>query len=206
MAGTLNAIAASRAKRQWASCRLQRGRSPELRHNAGAMKGELDDIDRRILGLLQADGRLTHVALAAQVGLSRSAVQERVARLEREGVIQGYTIRLGRRSAAPGLRAYLLLRGGPSHDRVARMLESFPEVKVADSVSGAIDPPSSVFSVLRTRMLPIWPELRTCVPPQAFKSKSEMSISRICPSRGGSLRTPISTSAGSTPKGPILRQ
>jgi Lrp/AsnC family leucine-responsive transcriptional regulator len=103
------------------------------------MKGELDDIDRRILGLLQADGRLTHVALAARVGLSRSAVQERVARLERDGVIQGYTIRLGRPSAVPGLRAYLLLRGGPSHDRVARMLESFPEVKVADSVSGAID-------------------------------------------------------------------
>jgi Lrp/AsnC family transcriptional regulator, leucine-responsive regulatory protein len=103
------------------------------------MKVDLDDTDRRILGELQADGRLTHVALAARVGLSRSAVQERVARLEREGVILGYTIRLGRPNAVPGLRAYLMIRGGASHDRVAKMLESFPEVKVADSVSGEID-------------------------------------------------------------------
>lgn len=103
------------------------------------MKVDIDDTDRRILGELQADGRLTHVALAARVGLSRSAVQERVARLEREGVIQGYTVRLGRPGAAPGLRAYLLMRGGPSHERVIKALEGFPQVKVADSVSGDID-------------------------------------------------------------------
>lgn len=103
------------------------------------MKVDLDDTDRRILGELQADGRLTHVALAARVGLSRSAVQERVARLERERVIVGYTIRLGRPNAAPAMRAYLLIRGGASHDRVAKLVESFPEVKVADSVSGDID-------------------------------------------------------------------
>jgi DNA-binding Lrp family transcriptional regulator len=103
------------------------------------MKVDLDDTDRRILGALQADGRLTHVALAARVGLSRSAVQERVARLEREGVIQGYTVRLGRPGAVAGLRAYLLVRGGASHDHVVRTLESFPEIKVADSVSGDID-------------------------------------------------------------------
>lgn len=103
------------------------------------MRVDLDDIDRRILGELQADGRLTHVALAARVGLSRSAVQERVARLEREGVILGYTVRLGRPASAPGLRAYLLVRGGASHDRVVRAVQAFPEVKVADSVSGDID-------------------------------------------------------------------
>jgi Lrp/AsnC family leucine-responsive transcriptional regulator len=103
------------------------------------MKVDLDDIDRRILGELQADGRLTQVALAARVGLSRSAVQERVARLEREGVIAGYTVRLGRPGAAPGLRAYLLVRGGASHDRVVKALQVLPAVKVADSVSGEID-------------------------------------------------------------------
>jgi Lrp/AsnC family transcriptional regulator, leucine-responsive regulatory protein len=103
------------------------------------MKVDIDDTDRQILGELQADGRLTHVALAARVGLSRSAVQERVARLEREGVIQGYTVRLGRPGAVPGLRAYLLVRGGPSHERVIKALDGLPQVKVADSVSGEID-------------------------------------------------------------------
>lgn len=100
---------------------------------------KLDETDRQILRELQADGRLTHVALAARVGLSRSAVQERIARLEDGGVILGYTVRLGRPGAPAGMRAYIHVRGGSSHDRVAKALESLPEVKVADSVSGDID-------------------------------------------------------------------
>jgi DNA-binding Lrp family transcriptional regulator len=99
----------------------------------------MDDLDRRILAELNADARLTQVALAARVGLSRSTVQERIKRLEREGVIQGYTLRLGLKTR-PGLRAYLLIKGdGPSHERAVRMAESIPEVRVADSVGGEID-------------------------------------------------------------------
>lgn len=102
-------------------------------------KTPLDETDRRLLAELQADGRLTQVALAARVGLSRSAVQERIARLEREGVIRGYTVRLGERQSQPGVRAYLLVRGGASHERAVKMMEALPEVVVADSVSGDID-------------------------------------------------------------------
>jgi Lrp/AsnC family leucine-responsive transcriptional regulator len=102
-------------------------------------KTHLDETDRRLLAELQADGRLTHVALAARVGLSRSTVQERIARLERTGVIRGYTVRLGDSQPAPHLRAYLLVRGGASHERAVKLLEGFPEVQVADSVSGEVD-------------------------------------------------------------------
>ena len=102
-------------------------------------KSLLDETDRRLLAELRADGRLTHVALAARVGLSRSAVQERIGRLERAGVIRGYTVRLADPAAAPGVRAYLLIRGGASHERAVKVLEGFPEVRVADSVSGDID-------------------------------------------------------------------
>ena len=102
-------------------------------------KTHLDDIDRRLLAELQADGRLTHVALAARVGLSRSAVQERIARLERAGVILGYSVRLGEPGTSTGLRAYLLIKGGASHERAVKLLEGFPEVTVADSVSGEVD-------------------------------------------------------------------
>ncbi|HJW09357.1 MAG TPA: Lrp/AsnC family transcriptional regulator [Holophagaceae bacterium] len=99
----------------------------------------LDELDRRILAELKADARLSQVALAARVGRSRSAVQERIRRLERDGVIQGYTLRLAL-ERAPGIRAYLLLKGsGPSHERALKTLEGFPEVRVADSVSGDID-------------------------------------------------------------------
>jgi len=52
---------------------------------------ELDDIDRRILGALQAEGRLAMVDLAERVGLSPTPCQRRVRRLEQEGVVAGYT-------------------------------------------------------------------------------------------------------------------
>jgi Lrp/AsnC family transcriptional regulator, leucine-responsive regulatory protein len=102
-------------------------------------KSLLDETDRRLLAELRADGRLTHVALAARVGLSRSAVQERVSRLERAGIILGYTVRLADPAASAGIRAYLLVRGGASHERAVKALQGFPEVRVADSVSGDID-------------------------------------------------------------------
>lgn len=51
----------------------------------------LDRIDRRILELLTLDGRLSHTAIAKEVGLSGPAVHERVRKLELRGVIAGYT-------------------------------------------------------------------------------------------------------------------
>ena len=51
----------------------------------------LDRIDRRILRALQQDGRITFSELAKRVGLSTSPCLERVRRMEREGVIAGYT-------------------------------------------------------------------------------------------------------------------
>jgi len=51
---------------------------------------KLDDIDRKILDLLQKDARISNKALALEVGLSVSPTYERVKRLEREGYIRGY--------------------------------------------------------------------------------------------------------------------
>lgn len=51
----------------------------------------LDAIDRQILQLLRADGRMSHAQIAKEVGLSGPAVHERVRKLEQRGVIEGYT-------------------------------------------------------------------------------------------------------------------
>jgi DNA-binding Lrp family transcriptional regulator len=51
---------------------------------------QLDSIDREILSLLQAEGRMTNVELAARVGLTAPPCLRRVRALEEEGVIRGY--------------------------------------------------------------------------------------------------------------------
>ena len=54
----------------------------------------LDRLDRKILGVLQADGRISNLKLAEAVHLSPTAVLERVKRLTRDGYILGYEARL----------------------------------------------------------------------------------------------------------------
>lgn len=67
----------------------------------------LDRIDRNILRALQADGRLTNVALAKQVNLSPTPCLERVRRLEREGYIRGYAARLDPMRLDAGLTVFV---------------------------------------------------------------------------------------------------
>ncbi len=55
------------------------------------MAAGLDRIDRQILTLLRQDGRMSHAAIAKEVGLSGPAVHERVRKLEQNGIIAGYT-------------------------------------------------------------------------------------------------------------------
>ncbi|TCS60685.1 Lrp/AsnC ligand binding domain-containing protein [Varunaivibrio sulfuroxidans] len=55
-----------------------------------AVGGSLDPIDRRILREIQSDGRLSVVALARRVGLSKTPCMERLRRLEAGGFVQGY--------------------------------------------------------------------------------------------------------------------
>jgi Lrp/AsnC family leucine-responsive transcriptional regulator len=97
----------------------------------------LDALDQQLLQLLQLDGRMSHASLARRVGRSRSAVQERISRLERLGHIGGYTIRRGRSGAA--VRAYLLVTAASVDDaQLAAALEALPAVRVCDAVSGEL--------------------------------------------------------------------
>ena len=99
----------------------------------------LDEIDRRLIALLQDNARLSTVALAKAVGLARTTVQERLSRLETAGVIARYTVRLGQ-SGEP-LQAWMLLRyaDGFSCDDVMPALAAMPQVQQCHSVAGEID-------------------------------------------------------------------
>ena len=70
---------------------------------------ELDDIDRALLRELVADGRATLAHLASTAGLSVSAVQSRVRRLEARGVISGYTARVAPDALGQQLSAFVAI-------------------------------------------------------------------------------------------------
>ena len=65
----------------------------------------LDDKDHILIGALRRNARESLVGLARTVGLSRSATQERMRRLEREGIIRGYTVDLAADSVVVTFRA-----------------------------------------------------------------------------------------------------
>ncbi|TDR33164.1 Lrp/AsnC ligand binding domain-containing protein [Hydromonas duriensis] len=67
----------------------------------------LDKIDRRILGILQEDGRIVMTDLAEKVGLSLTPCIERVRRMEREGIIMGYHARLNPKELGASLLVFV---------------------------------------------------------------------------------------------------
>lgn len=70
---------------------------------------DLDDTDHRLIALLRDDARMPVATLARRLQLARGTVQNRLARLEREGVIVGYTVRLKPLAVRTGVRALMTI-------------------------------------------------------------------------------------------------
>lgn len=97
----------------------------------------LDRIDRDILALLQADGRLTGAEVGRRVGLSQPAASARIQRLERNGVITGYRAVVD--PAALGLNIHAVIRLRTTHARLSRALDfasRTPEITSVLRVTG----------------------------------------------------------------------
>ncbi len=69
----------------------------------------MDSVDERLLDLLKTDARASTAALARRLGVARSTVQSRMARLEEQGIIAGYTVKLGPGVRAPVVRAHVMI-------------------------------------------------------------------------------------------------
>lgn len=69
----------------------------------------IDDIDTKLIGLLQRDARLSNAQLAEAVGLTISSVHERVKKLERRGIITGYVARVDAEKIGKGLLSFMRL-------------------------------------------------------------------------------------------------
>ena len=96
--------------------------------------------DRRLLALLKANARESTASLARKLGLSRTTVQERIRRLERNGVIAGYTVRIAEDLARNVLSAQVLLCVDPKQsERVVAELKAMPRCTALRAVSGVFD-------------------------------------------------------------------
>ncbi|WP_019450988.1 Lrp/AsnC family transcriptional regulator [Cupriavidus sp. BIS7] len=101
---------------------------------------ELDQTDRHLLALLQANARESAANLARALGIARTTVVARIARLERIGVIAGYGVRLGRQMEDNSILAFCGVSVQPkSAPTVVRALQRLPEIEELNSVSGPVD-------------------------------------------------------------------
>jgi DNA-binding Lrp family transcriptional regulator len=100
----------------------------------------IDPTDDALLRLLRENARLPTAELARRLKLSRTTVQSRLERLERNGVIAGYTVQLARPFAATLIRAQVLITVGPkSAARAEAGLRRIPQITALYSVSGMYD-------------------------------------------------------------------
>src|ERR1700734_1224511 len=100
----------------------------------------MDAIDERLISALRENGRAPTAELARLVGRSRTSVQSRIERLEREGVIIGYGVRLAPEHDLGAVRAHVMIKVGPKEARaVIAALQAIPQVRVLHSVSGDVD-------------------------------------------------------------------
>ena len=100
----------------------------------------LDDLDRHLLTLLQANAREPAANLARKLKIARTTVVSRIARLEREGVVAGYGVRLGKHFEQAAVRAFCGLSvNAKGAAATIRALGRLPEVEEVWAVSGQFD-------------------------------------------------------------------
>ena len=111
------------------------------------------DKDRDLIDLLRANAREPAASLARKLGLARTTIQERIARLEREGVIKGYTLRLSDEATANRIRAIVMIATDMKRaDRTTLELKKLPEVRSLSAVSGTYDLIATVETETPARM------------------------------------------------------
>jgi Lrp/AsnC family leucine-responsive transcriptional regulator len=111
-----------------------------VQHQSGRT---LDRLDRRILALLQQDGRIAMKDLADAIGLSITPCIERVRRMERDGIITGYHARLDPIKLGATLLVFVEItldhKNGNMFERFRKEVLAIPEVVECHLVSGDFD-------------------------------------------------------------------
>jgi Lrp/AsnC family transcriptional regulator, leucine-responsive regulatory protein len=97
----------------------------------------LDQTDRKIIGELSTNGRLSLAELGRRVSLSSPAVTERVQRLERDGVITGYRAVIDPRALGYQLTAIVRIKPAPGQlPKIPELADQIPEVGECHRITG----------------------------------------------------------------------
>ena len=100
----------------------------------------MDELDRKLLALLRADSRTPAATLAARLKVSRGTVQNRIARLQSQGIIQAFTVRTRPELEAERVRAVMCIAiEGERSAAVIRRLKGFPAVDRIYTTNGRWD-------------------------------------------------------------------
>ncbi len=96
----------------------------------------INEIDTKILNIIQQDARISNAEIARQVGLAPSAVLERIRKLEERGVIRGYAAEIDAAQVGYGLTAFVSVRTSFCGSTVGEALAQIPEVLEVHDVAG----------------------------------------------------------------------
>jgi DNA-binding Lrp family transcriptional regulator len=100
----------------------------------------MDSLDRRLLALLRENARASIASLAKELGVARGTVQNRLARLERDGTVVGYSVRLKPQVEEHRIRALMTIAvEGNRIDAVITALRGDPAVGALHSTNGRWD-------------------------------------------------------------------
>ena len=104
------------------------------------MNKNLDNHDKHLISLLSLNSRSSTTTLARTLGLSRSTVQDRIKKLERRGIIGGYTIRLNEEYKDRQISAQVMMTFHPKYsDAILQALKKMTNVVTVLAVSGIYD-------------------------------------------------------------------
>ena len=97
----------------------------------------LTDKDKQLLALMQRNAREPVASLARRLGVSRTALKERIQKLEHTGVIEGYSVRLSKGVSQATVQCYTFaVLDNKTYADVSRHLKALPSVQSVHAISG----------------------------------------------------------------------
>jgi DNA-binding Lrp family transcriptional regulator len=100
----------------------------------------MDDTDKTLISLLQANARASTAELARKLQLSRSTVKDRILRLERQGIIKGYGVKLSETFGEGQITAHVMIDVDPKQSgQIVRQLGKINAIKALYAVNGIHD-------------------------------------------------------------------